>query len=59
MLTPAHTFNGAALGGMLAELLPAVPGVLSWCETKPVADGNAPAPALVLLALLKLLGVIC
>ncbi len=44
---------------MLAELLPAVPGVLSWCDTIPAADGNAPAPALVLLALLKLLGVIC
>lgn len=58
-LTLAHTFNGTALGGMLAELLPAVPGVLSWRDTKPAADGNALAPASVLLALLKLLGVIC
>lgn len=42
---------------MLAELLPAVPGVLSWCVANPAAVGKA-APALVLLVPLKLLGVI-
>jgi len=36
-----------------------VPGVLSGCDANPAAEGNAPPPMFVLLALLKLLGVTC
>lgn len=41
---------------MLAELLPAVPGVLC-CVAKPAADGHAPALTWVRLAVPVVLGV--
>ena len=42
---------------MLAELLPAVPGVFIWCEAKPAAEGHAAPLTLVRLAVLVVLGV--
>lgn len=42
---------------MLVDWLPAVPGVLSGCDTKPVADGSTPSPPVVRLAELRLAGV--
>ena len=53
--TLPHTFRGAELGKMPAELLPAVPGVL--CDVKPAADGHAAAPTWVRLAVPVVLGV--
>ena len=54
--TLPHTFRGAELGRMPAELLPAVPGVLC-CVAKPAADGHAAALTWVRLAEPIVLGV--
>ena len=54
--TLLYTFRGAVLGKMLAELLPAVPGVLC-CDAKPAAGGHAAALTWVRLAVPVVLGV--
>ena len=42
---------------MPADWLPAVPGVLSGCDTNPVADGSTPIPPVARLAEVRLAGV--